>query len=65
VVDLIEKANLIKTVWGLGGYYEKLAKEFLVNIPENYDNDLSKEFRKVYVKGKCVEFSPVIINKFL
>ncbi|XP_050902046.1 uncharacterized protein LOC127110447 [Lathyrus oleraceus] len=30
-----------------------------------YDDGKSKEFRKVYVRGKCVNFSPSVINKYL
>ncbi|MCI70794.1 envelope-like protein, partial [Trifolium medium] len=46
VMDLIEEAGLTKTVWGIGDCYEKLVKEFLVNILEDCDDPLSKEFRK-------------------
>jgi hypothetical protein len=65
VIDLIEKAGLIKTVSGLGVCYEKLVKEFIVNIAEDCDNKLSKEYQRVFVRGKCVEFSPAIINMYL
>ncbi|KAK2368384.1 hypothetical protein QL285_081581 [Trifolium repens] len=65
IIALIEKAGLMKTVSGIGECYEKLVKEFLVNIPEDCDNPLSKEHHKVYVRGKCVHFSPAIINKYL
>ncbi|WJX12963.1 hypothetical protein P8452_03410 [Trifolium repens] len=65
IIALIEKAGLMKTVSGIGDCYEKLVKEFLVNIPEDCDNPLSKEHHKVYVRGKCVMFSPAIINKAL
>ncbi|KAK2367659.1 hypothetical protein QL285_080922 [Trifolium repens] len=65
IIVLIEKAGLLKTVFGIGDCYEKLVKEFLVNIPEDCDNALSKEHHKVYVRGKCVNFSPAIINKYL
>ncbi|KAK2386424.1 hypothetical protein QL285_060323 [Trifolium repens] len=65
IIALIEKAGLMKTVSGIGECYEKLVKEFLVNIPEDCDNPLSKEHHKVYVRGKCVHFSPAIINNFL
>ncbi|KAK2435664.1 hypothetical protein QL285_020707 [Trifolium repens] len=65
IIALIEKARLMKTVSGIGDCYEKLVKEFLVNIPEDCDNPLSKEHHKVYVRGKCVVFSPAIINKAL
>ncbi|KAK2386046.1 hypothetical protein QL285_059986 [Trifolium repens] len=65
IIVLIEKAGLMKIVSGIGECYEKLVKEFLANIPEDCDNPLSKEHHKVYVRGKCVHFSPAIINKFL
>ncbi|KAK2397797.1 hypothetical protein QL285_059337 [Trifolium repens] len=65
IIALIEKAGLMKTVTDIGECYEKLVKEFLVNIPEDCDNPLSKEHHKVYVRGKCVTFSPAIINKAL
>ncbi|KAK2374766.1 hypothetical protein QL285_075706 [Trifolium repens] len=65
VIDLIRKAGLMKTVSGLGKCYEKLVKEFIVNIAEDCDNSLSKEYHKVFVRGKCVEFSPAVINRFL
>ncbi|XP_050875185.1 uncharacterized protein LOC127078802 [Lathyrus oleraceus] len=41
-----------------------LVKEFIVNISKDYDNKRSKEFRKSYVRGRCVDFSPEIINRF-
>ncbi|CAJ2633111.1 unnamed protein product [Trifolium pratense] len=65
IVSLINDAGLIKTVWGLGSCYEKLVREFVVNIPIGCDNPLDKEFQKVFVRGKCVTFSPSVINKVL
>ena len=38
VMNLIKEAGFLKTVYNLGGCYEKLVKEFLVNIPEGCDN---------------------------
>ncbi|MCI52727.1 envelope-like protein, partial [Trifolium medium] len=64
-MDLIEEVGPTKTVWDMRDCYEKLLKEFLVNISEDYDDLLSKEFMKVFDRGRCVEFSPVVINKFL
>ncbi|KAK2361488.1 hypothetical protein QL285_086630 [Trifolium repens] len=65
VIDLIHQAGLMKTVSGLGKCYEKLVKEFTVNIGEDCGNRLSKEFHQVFVRGKCVDFSPALINRFL
>ncbi|XP_050889927.1 uncharacterized protein LOC127095256 [Lathyrus oleraceus] len=63
VVSLIENVGLMKSVAGFGKCYKILLKEFIVNIYKDCDNKRSKEFRKVYVRGKCVEFSPEIINR--
>ncbi|KAK2436426.1 hypothetical protein QL285_021421 [Trifolium repens] len=65
VMDLILQAGLMKTVTGLGSCYEKLVKEFIVNIGEDCGNRLSKEFHQVFVRGKCVQFSPAVINAYL
>ncbi|KAK2454193.1 hypothetical protein QL285_001782 [Trifolium repens] len=65
VMELIHQAGLMKTVSGLGSCYEKLVEEFIVNIGEDCDNRLSKEFHQVFVRGKCVQFSPTVINAYL
>jgi len=65
VMELIKEAGLMKTVCNLGECYEKLVKEFLVNILEECDSPLSREYQKVYVRGECVNFSPNIINIFM
>ncbi|KAK2445249.1 bromodomain-containing protein [Trifolium repens] len=65
VMDLILQAGLMKTVSGIGRCYEKLVKEFIVNIGEDCDNKLSKEYHQVFVRGKCVQFSPAVINIYL
>jgi len=65
MMELIKEFGLMKTVCNLGDCYEKLVKEFVVNIPEDCENPLSREYQKVYVRGECVNFSPNIINIFL
>ncbi|XP_050878600.1 uncharacterized protein LOC127082407 [Lathyrus oleraceus] len=65
VMDLIQAAGLLKTVVGFSQCYEGLVKEFIVNIPEDISDKNSKEFSKVYVRGKCITFSPTVINNFL
>ncbi|MCI07478.1 envelope-like protein, partial [Trifolium medium] len=65
ITKLIKKAGLMKTVSNLGHCYEKLVKKFVVNIPEDCDNPDSEDFMKVFVRGKCVDFSPAVINMFL
>ncbi|XP_058758085.1 uncharacterized protein LOC131631304 [Vicia villosa] len=65
VLELIQEAGLLKTVCNLPKCYEKLVKEFVVNLSEDCGNRRSADYRKVFVKGKCVSFSPSVINKFL
>ncbi|XP_050875420.1 uncharacterized protein LOC127079051 [Lathyrus oleraceus] len=65
VMSLIQEAGLNETVTRFGKCYEILVKEFIVNISKECDNKRSKESRKVYVRGRCVDFSPEIINRFL
>ncbi|XP_058749928.1 uncharacterized protein LOC131622901 [Vicia villosa] len=65
IMDLIEAAGLIKTVVHLSKCYEMLVKEFLVNLSEECADKRSKEFRKVFVRGKCVNFSSTVINNLL
>ncbi|XP_050875371.1 uncharacterized protein LOC127078997 [Lathyrus oleraceus] len=65
VMDLIQASGLLKTVAGFSQCYEGLVKEFIVNIPEDISDKNNKEFCKVYVRGKCITFSPTVINNFL
>src|SRR4051812_47442359 len=65
IMELISHAGLIKIVTRFGKCYEGLVKEFIVNIPVNCADPRSKEFRKVFVRGRYVEFSPAITNRYL
>ncbi|XP_050889827.1 uncharacterized protein LOC127095135 [Lathyrus oleraceus] len=65
IMDLIQEAGLMKTVTQFSKCYEMLVKEFIVNLSGEYVDGKSKEFKKVYVRGKCVNFSPSVINKYL
>ncbi|PNY13323.1 envelope-like protein [Trifolium pratense] len=65
LIELIEAAGLVKTVKDLGSCYEKLVKEFFINIGEDCYDPENPEYRKVCVRGRCTEFSPAIVNDFL
>ncbi|KAL5172479.1 hypothetical protein HKD37_16G045227 [Glycine soja] len=65
IMDLIKAAGLLKTVSKLGDCYESLVREFIVNIPSDITNRKSDEYQRVFVRGKCVRFSPAVINKYL
>ncbi|KAH1257156.1 hypothetical protein GmHk_03G007186 [Glycine max] len=64
-MELIKAAGLLKTVTKLGDCYESLVREFIVNIPSDITNRKSNEYQKVFVRGKCIRFSPAVINKYL
>ncbi|XP_050877845.1 uncharacterized protein LOC127081650 [Lathyrus oleraceus] len=64
-MELIEAAGLMKTVRKFGPYYEGLVKEFVVTILDGCDDVKSEDYRKVYVRGHVVTFSPAVINMFL
>ncbi|XP_058754630.1 uncharacterized protein LOC131627790 [Vicia villosa] len=50
VLALILEARLLKTVCNLPKCYEKLVKEFVVNLFEDRGNNRSVDFRKVFVR---------------
>ncbi|XP_058741935.1 uncharacterized protein LOC131614357 [Vicia villosa] len=50
VLALIQEARLLKTVCNLPKCYEKLVKEFVVNLSEDCGNNRSVDFRKVFVR---------------
>ncbi|XP_058775152.1 uncharacterized protein LOC131649409 [Vicia villosa] len=65
IMNLIHETGLMKTVTLLSKCDEVLVKEFIVNLHEDCGNKKTNEYLKVYVRGKCVNFSPTLINKFL
>ncbi|XP_057432425.1 uncharacterized protein LOC130725193 [Lotus japonicus] len=65
IAALLDREGLRKTVLGIGKCYEKLVKEFLVNLTDDVGIPGCAEFRKVYVRGRCVTFSPAVINQAL
>ncbi|XP_058765258.1 uncharacterized protein LOC131638715 [Vicia villosa] len=65
ILELIQEDGLLKTVCNLPKLYERLVKEFVVNLSEDCGNSKSVDFIKVFVRGKCVSFSPSVINNFL
>lgn len=56
---------MIKTNADIGPCYEKIVKEFIVNIIVESNVEGNKEYKMVYDRGKCVNLSPLIINDYL
>ncbi|XP_057418549.1 uncharacterized protein LOC130712747 [Lotus japonicus] len=65
VLDLIATAGLMKTVSGFSRCFDKLVKKFVMNITPECNMAGSAEYRKVYARGKPVNFSPILINFIL
>ncbi|XP_057452353.1 uncharacterized protein LOC130744180 [Lotus japonicus] len=64
ITELLVDAGLMKTVKDIGRCFSQLVREFIVNIPTECDDESSPEFRKVYVRGKCVNFSLKLLMSF-
>jgi hypothetical protein len=64
VVNLIKEAGPWKIVGKIGPCYEKLVKDFLVNIHEGCDNPYSQEYHKVYVRCDVSTFLPTSSTNF-
>ncbi|XP_058725980.1 uncharacterized protein LOC131597292 [Vicia villosa] len=65
VMKLIKSAGLLKTVTHFSKCYEMLVKEFIVNLSQDCADGKAEDFHKVYVRRKCIEFSPTIVNLYL
>lgn len=61
-MDQLKNVGLMKIVSDTGPCYEKLVKESIVNFSNECNIEGSREFRKVFVKGYCVNFSSERIN---
>ena len=58
VVDLLKYSGLFASVTSVWSYHAQLVREFIVNLPDHIDDATSPNFQKVYVRNKCIEFSP-------
>src|ERR1044072_8186503 len=65
IMSLISAAGLQKTVTQTGRCYEDLVKEFLVNVAPEVGKAGHIDYYRVYVRGRPMEFSPMIINRYL
>ena len=65
IMELLHDAQLIKTVSGIGPYFPRLVKEFIVNLSTAIDQHHHLEFGKVFVRGHCFDVSSSAINDYL
>ncbi|KAA0056462.1 uncharacterized protein E5676_scaffold120G001850 [Cucumis melo var. makuwa] len=64
-MDLTFKAGMSKTISNIGPFYPLLIKEFIVNLPYDFNNPSSPDFQTVHIRGLKFKISPTIINGFL
>lgn len=63
--ELVMDAHILEIVSNLSPYYPKLVKEFVVNIPKDFNNAGSRDLRKLCVQGYCFGLSSDIIIEYL
>ncbi|XP_050938714.1 uncharacterized protein LOC127148618 [Cucumis melo] len=65
IMDLIHKASLEKTISNVGPFYPQLIGEFIVNLPDEFNNPSSADYQTVHIRGFKFVISPAVINGFL
>ena len=64
-MSLTERAGLSKTISDVGPFYPQLIREFIVNLPADFNDPSSPDFQTVHIRGFKFKISPVVINRFL
>ncbi|KAA0066741.1 uncharacterized protein E5676_scaffold384G00730 [Cucumis melo var. makuwa] len=62
IMDLIHKASLEKTISNVGPFYPQLIKEFIVNLPDKFNDPSSADYQTVHIRGFKFVISPAVIN---
>ncbi|XP_050946542.1 uncharacterized protein LOC127151164 [Cucumis melo] len=65
IIDLIGRTGLAKTISNAGPFYPHLIREFIVNLPDEFNDPSSPDYHTVHVRGFKFVVFPVVINGFL
>ncbi|KAA0047663.1 uncharacterized protein E5676_scaffold648G001110 [Cucumis melo var. makuwa] len=65
IIDLIERARLAKTILSVGPFYPQLIREFVVNFPNELNDQSSPDYQTIRIWGFKFVISPIVINGFL
>ncbi|KAA0064034.1 uncharacterized protein E6C27_scaffold99G00320 [Cucumis melo var. makuwa] len=65
IMDLIHKDGLEKTISNVDPFYPQLIREFIVNLPDEFNDPSSADYQTVHIRGFKFMISPVVINDFL
>uniref|UniRef100_A0A9I9E771 Putative plant transposon protein domain-containing protein n=1 Tax=Cucumis melo TaxID=3656 RepID=A0A9I9E771_CUCME len=64
-MNLTHKAGLKKTISNVGPFYPQLIREFIVNLPDDFNDLSSADYQTVHIRGFKFVISPAVINGFL
>ncbi|KAA0045250.1 uncharacterized protein E5676_scaffold1493G00850 [Cucumis melo var. makuwa] len=64
-MNLIEKVELSKTISDVDLFYSQLIREFIVNLPADFNDPSSPDYQTVHIRGSKFTISPTVINGFL
>src|ERR1044072_588011 len=64
-MSLLKVAGLMKTVTKTRRCFDKLVKEFIVNVGPEVGQPGHEDHFKGFVRGCCVQLSPAEINRYL
>uniref|UniRef100_A0A1S3CJR8 Putative plant transposon protein domain-containing protein n=1 Tax=Cucumis melo TaxID=3656 RepID=A0A1S3CJR8_CUCME len=65
IMNLIEKAGLSKAISDVGPFYSQLIREFIVNLPADFNDPSSPDYQIVHIRGLKFTISSIVINGFL
>ena len=65
IMNLIAKAGLSKTISDVGSFYPQLIREFVVNLPNDFNDPSSPDYQTVHIRGFKFSITPAVINGFL
>ncbi|TYJ98792.1 uncharacterized protein E5676_scaffold156G001010 [Cucumis melo var. makuwa] len=65
IMDLIHKAGLKKTISNVGAFYPQLIREFIVNLPDEFNNSSRADYQMVHIRWFKFVISSAVINGFL
>ncbi|TYK23190.1 uncharacterized protein E5676_scaffold142G002200 [Cucumis melo var. makuwa] len=65
IMDLIHRTGLEKTISNVGPFYPQLIREFIVNMPDEFNISSSPDYQTVHIRGFKLVISPAVINGFL
>ncbi|KAL0548916.1 hypothetical protein IC582_013393 [Cucumis melo] len=65
IMNLIEKVGLSKTISNVGPFSSQLIREFIVNLPAEFNDPSSPNYQTIHIGGFKFTISPAVINGFL